>query len=566
MSVSYLSRLLYIDPDEEQALQFQEKMDRAGYEVDLAYSGEVGISKCNEKAYDVVVVEYKIPGMDGLEIIRRLSLHGPVPGTVMLTASGDEVVAAEAMKLGASDYLIKDKDGRYFELFHSVIHRLHQQRLHFEADRVTELNKQTIISGLRAVVTVADELIACPDMDSLFHRTIELLRDVLDLERCSLFVADDAGRNVHGTYGINRHGEIVDERGFSTPMSDHWRKRLQQSRQEGESQWTVLHRSYEEWDGEVYREFGEGWVVATPIHSASGQAGVLINDAALSGSPLDDTKQELIVVFCSVLGNIIERKQAEAALQRANDVLEQRVQERTKVLVELNRERQILSRRLMEVQETERRSLARELHDEIGQALTAVKMNMQAMERIVEPSPQLEDSMSIVETALQQVRNMSLDLRPSMLDDLGLIPALRWYLDRQTQRAGLTAHFSSPDEITVPLPAELESTCFRVAQEAITNIIRHAEAQHVYLELLENDGEIVLVVRDDGVGFDVNHAKRRAAGGASLGVLGMEERVHLVNGDFSIESIPPLGTEVKATIPIPELNEHVELEERTGGG
>lgn len=261
-------------------------------------------------------------------------------------------------------------------------------------------------------------------------------------------------------------------------------------------------------------------------------------------------KQELLVVFCSVLGNIIERKRADAALQQVNEELEKRVNERTQVLVEMKQDQQELSRRLMDVQETERRAVARELHDEIGQALTAVKMNLQAIAMVSHATPQLEDAMSIVERSLQQVRDISLNLRPSMLDDLGLVPALRWYLDRQAQRAGLKPHFAA-DEITIDISSEIESTCFRVAQEALTNVIRHARAEHVFMEIREGDHEVILIIRDDGVGFDVKKAKDRATKGASLGVLGMQERVHLINGEINFESVPPLGTEVWVRIPIP---------------
>tara|TARA_B100000809_G_scaffold7045_1_gene7002 strand:- start:572 stop:1084 length:513 start_codon:yes stop_codon:yes gene_type:complete len=169
--------------------------------------------------------------------------------------------------------------------------------------------------------------------------------------------------------------------------------------------------------------------------------------------------------------------------------------------------------------------------------------------------------MSIVERSLQQVRDISLNLRPSMLDDLGLVPALRWYLDRQAQRAGLKPHFAA-DEITIDISSEIESTCFRVAQEALTNVIRHAQAEHVFMEIREGDHEVILIIRDDGVGFDVEKAKDRATKGASLGVLGMQERVHLINGEINLESVPPLGTEVWVRIPIPE-NLEFEKEEGT---
>lgn len=453
------NRVLYVDPDEHLSRVFQDAMTRAGFEVEVAGSGEEGLIRCNENAYDVVVVDYKLPGCDGLEVIRRLAVQGPEPVTVMLTADGDETVAVEALKLGASDYLIKDADGYYLQLFPAVMQRLRQHHLLGEAKQLVEENQRALIQGLRSVALVADQLISCPDMDSLFRKTIELAHEQLELERCSLYVADDTGEYVHGTFGINRREELVDERAFRTPMTDEWRGLLRPNRRTADSPWTVLYRPYTEWDGARFVTFGEGWIACTPIYSVSGLAGVMFNDTAITRTPLDDTRQEMIVVFSSILGNLIERKRAEAAIQRANDDLERRVQERTRALIKINHERQTLSRRLMEVQETERRGIARELHDEIGQALTAVKMNLQAIQRFA-PASQIDDSMRIIDQTLSQIRDISLNLRPSILDDLGLVPALRWYADRQAKRAGLAVHFAA--DVTAALPDELESTCFRV--------------------------------------------------------------------------------------------------------
>jgi len=209
---------------------------------------------------------------------------------------------------------------------------------------------------------------------------------------------------------------------------------------------------------------------------------------------------------------------------------------------------QTLSRRLAQVQETERSSIARELHDEIGQSLTVMKINLQAMQHSPEGSalaPGLAESINAVERTLQKVRNLSLDLRPSLLDDLGLVPALRWYADRQAQRAEFTAHFSA-DLPETRLPPEIETTCFRIAQEALTNVMRHAQAQHVYVELQQHDGMLQLSVRDDGVGFDVEAALERAIHGASLGLLGMDERAQLAGGRLEISSTLGHGTEVRA--------------------
>lgn len=207
-----------------------------------------------------------------------------------------------------------------------------------------------------------------------------------------------------------------------------------------------------------------------------------------------------------------------------------------------------LSHRLIEVQETERRAIAGELHDEIGQALTLVKMNLQALQDAQTDSTTavaLFESVGIVEQALQQVRDLSLDLRPSLLDDLGLIAALRWYGARQARHAGVSFHFTGrlPDE---RLPAMLETTCFRVAQEALTNVVRHAQAQHVWVDVLLQDETLQLTIRDDGVGFDPHIAHIRARYGNSFGLLGMRERVAIAGGTISMISRPGQGTTVIA--------------------
>jgi signal transduction histidine kinase len=164
--------------------------------------------------------------------------------------------------------------------------------------------------------------------------------------------------------------------------------------------------------------------------------------------------------------------------------------------------------------------------------------------------PRLAESIHIVDRAIQQVRNLSLDLRPSMLDELGLVSTLRWCADRQAQRAGFALHFAAQCS-GKRLPAPIETACYRVAQEALTNVMRHAHAAHASVEFREDedDSRIVLEIRDDGIGFKVADIRRRVARGASFGVQGMQERVELLGGKFSIESTPGSGTSITASLP-----------------
>ncbi len=209
---------------------------------------------------------------------------------------------------------------------------------------------------------------------------------------------------------------------------------------------------------------------------------------------------------------------------------------------------QSLSRRLLTIQETERRSLARELHDEIGQALTATKINLQAFERISDPASlalRLQDANSMVDGALEQVRSLSLELRPPLLDDLGLPAALRWLLDQHARRSGLGVQYAS-DAFEGRLATEIETACFRIAQQGLTNVVKHAGARTVTVRLRRVGDALHLHVRDDGAGFDVPAARARAMHGESLGLVGMEERAALAGGGIEWTSAPGLGTDVHA--------------------
>jgi signal transduction histidine kinase len=259
------------------------------------------------------------------------------------------------------------------------------------------------------------------------------------------------------------------------------------------------------------------------------------------------------------------RRQSAAALQQALDELERRVDERTAELAasnatlrtEITERRRveealsILSRQLLETQEQERRHLARELHDELGQTLTALRLSVEAQAQSPTPSSaRLAQSLAMIDTLLQKVRTLSIDLRPAVLDDLGLVAALGWYVARQAELVGFTAHLKT--EALEPRPDSLlETVCFRVVQEALTNIARHAQAQNVWIELRQCDAQTVsLSVRDDGIGFQVNSSQERTIQGSSLGLLGMRERVALVGGTLELRSTPGQGTEIRVRIPL----------------
>lgn len=214
---------------------------------------------------------------------------------------------------------------------------------------------------------------------------------------------------------------------------------------------------------------------------------------------------------------------------------------------------EMMSRRLLEAEETERRRLAQDLHDELGQTLTAISLRLQLLEKRLgdsEFAAQVDETVDVVQRASEQVRNLALNLRPPSLDDVGLVRTLGWYVEHQAQWGGLAGRFrAEPPEIS--LPPHLETTCFRVVQEALTNAMRHSRAHRIDVELRQDEGEVELLIRDDGAGFDVEATMKKAEAGSGFGLLGMDERVRLANGRFSIESGFGSGTIVRANFSLP---------------
>jgi signal transduction histidine kinase len=220
-------------------------------------------------------------------------------------------------------------------------------------------------------------------------------------------------------------------------------------------------------------------------------------------------------------------------------------------LQESNERAHSLAGKLIRTQEQERTLIARELHDEIGQALTVVKINLDTMRLMPDStaqSPLLDEGAALVEQAIEQVRDLSLLLRPAMLEHLGLVAALRWLVKTQAQRVGYHASFTA-DELPVAPAPDVEITCYRVLQEALTNIARHARARNVSVALQVVDRVLRLTIRDDGEGFELAAMRRRASQGGSVGLLSLEERASLANGRLSVVSAPGRGTTLILTLP-----------------
>ncbi len=215
---------------------------------------------------------------------------------------------------------------------------------------------------------------------------------------------------------------------------------------------------------------------------------------------------------------------------------------------------QALTKRLAELQEAERKQIAQELHDEIGQALTGISINLAAIEKEVptESFPRARERLAeaslLADQTLEQIRELSLSLRPAMLDDLGLPPTLEWYVKQYAQRVNIKTELEI-NGLVQRLAPEAETALYRIVQEALTNVAKHAKASMVRLQIYGQASDVVLVIEDDGQGFEVDLVAGRAASEYGLGLIGIQERVTSLKGNFSIRTSPGQGTRLAIEIP-----------------
>ncbi|MGC4034349.1 MAG: PAS domain S-box protein [Chitinophagaceae bacterium] len=252
------------------------------------------------------------------------------------------------------------------------------------------------------------------------------------------------------------------------------------------------------------------------------------------------------LIFVEIITHDITYKDKPVRLVLANDVTEKLKAE--KELEQSNNMLRQLTSHLQDVREEERKHIAREIHDELGQQLTVIKMDVSWIRKKTDPSntailEKIVELSGILDETVNTVRKISSRLRPSLLDDLGLVAAMEWYLNDFKQRTGLDISFNLPKE-EIELPESVTTCLFRILQESLTNVARHSGASSVEVKLQENENGIILVIKDDGKGYDGGSSDKK-----TLGIIGMKERASMVGGKYTITGKPGLGTIVSIEVP-----------------
>ena len=525
------SRILIVDDDDGVRGALRELLLFEGYQVAIAGNGPEALEKATDLVPDLILLDVMMPGMNGFEVCERLrtdALLGDVP-VIMLTALDDSDSRLRGIEAGADDFVSKPFE--YVELLARVrtilqlnrYRRLLEERMQREqaeealAQRVTQLALLNKIGG---------RLAAMLELDELLTEAVRLVQD-FGYPQVNLFTMDPGGGQLHLTASAGV---------FSSSLRLGSRLELGQ----GPVGWVTQHGErllvdnvatdprYADSCPDQVTDCSE---LAVPLHVGGDVVGVL--DVQ---SPRLNAFDENDVMVMEILADQIATAIHNAQLYEAERAARRRLRN--------------LAGYLEDAREKERTFIAREIHDEFGQALTALKMDLAWLAKRL-PADQdgllaKVGSMSeLVDTSIHMVRRIATDLRPGVLDHLGLVASIEWQAQEFAKRADFECQLHlTGKELT--LDEDLLTAIFRIFQETLTNVARHAEATVVRVELREEADELVLIVQDNGKGITESQITRSK----SLGLIGMQERARSWGGKVKFQATPGQGTTVTVRVPM----------------
>lgn len=513
-------RVLYAEDDPQVAemveLYFGRLKDACTLEV--VNSGRHCLQAMERGGYDVLLLDLMMPDLDGLQVLGELTARRDPTPVIMVSGQGQHELAVRALRAGAVDCI--DKNSPDFRRIADIVSRVHERH---QRRRLPTTSPALPPRKHRVLFVESDETerAAFKAFFSASAPHLQLITETpegLDVLLAGPFAFDAVVLGPFLTavamFDALRHLRARDEELPVIVVSsfDH-------------SETTIAAFKLGAYD---YLLHGTGMLteLVFSLNHALKRADTERLNATLT--------QELATLNQSLAAQVAERTrelQQEVAVRRE---AERRAEDHAARL-------QALSSQLLRVQEDERRALAQELHDQIGQLLTGLRFQLEAA-REAAPSPPLKEALEVTAELLRSVRALTLQLRPRMLDDLGLKPALEWQTQLFQGQTGINVEL----DLTLPetrLSSELETTVFRMVQEALTNIARHSGANAAVVTVTADDHALQVEIADRGRGFDAAAALARRD---SLGLAGLAERVHLAGGAFEIFSQTGQGTRLHA--------------------
>ena len=504
------TRILVIDDEEANREILERLLQREGFPCTCAATGSAGLQRLHDFGPDLVVCDVRLPDASGLDICRHIKSGAETSHIFVALISSAETSSTSTVAglgSGADEYIARPI--RNEELV-ARVHALARIQQTSRALRESEQRFITLAKTAPAGINRTD-----------IHGKIVYVND----HWCRL-TGVPANTAVGADWHIGLHPDDIPK--LISAFED-----------------AAAKRQLMKTECRLRNAAGETrWIICT----ASAE---LDSEGILSG-------------YIGTIIDISERKSAEQKLATLNETLEKRVAERTAELAQTNdilrkeiRERKRaeaalkqLPHRILDAQEAERRRIARDLHDGVSQILASVRFRCQLITKRLGPGidaplrEELEATHHHLESALREVRAISHNLRPSELDDLGIVPAIRGLAERFEERTQTTVTIEAPDA-PPRLSAEIELAAYRILQESLTNVERHGNADHVRITLVQTADALTLTVTDNGCGFSPG-----SSAGGGLGLVNMRERADFIDGTIAIRSQPRSGTTIELFVPL----------------
>lgn len=499
-----MNRVLYAEDDENVAAVVRSYFEYFApeYTLEVVPNGRVCLERMAQGGYDVLLLDLVMPEVDGLHVLGELAMRGDPTPVVMVSGHGQNELAVRALRAGAVGCV--EKSSPQFLQVVDIVKRVQarqRSRPPFAPAAAPKRRHRVLL------------LEGSPAVRDTIARFIENNAPLLALETCT---TPEAFAAQVGAEPRPDAAVIGPNPGTPSPLDP-----LRQ-----------LHSLAPGLPAVLLAARADG---ATAV--AAFQLGA--QDCLF---PSDSYLTDLVFSLGRILRRAeIEQRNDELTLQLAalNSSLEAQVRARTAEL-------SALSSRLLRIQEDERRAIARELHDQVGQMLTGLKFLLESA-AVTNPAPTLAEAITVTTDLMRHVRELTQQFRPRVLDDLGLGAALEWHAQLFTRQTGIAVAL----DLSLPpnrLPADLETVAYRFAQEALTNVARHSGARQVNLTATTDGRQLTVEVSDRGRGFDVAAVLARRE---SIGLTGLRERVELAGGRCEIFAQPGAGTRLTAEIPLP---------------
>jgi len=525
-------RILVVDDDEAVRSSVQAVLEKTGFDVDAVTTVADALDRLWGGSYSLVLVDLRLPG-GGMTLLADIQKKYPQVATIVMTGYASMESTIEAIRLGAYDYLVKPVHPEMLRL--AVRHGLDRARLVQGQQLVDALqHSETALrrtnADLLALQTISRSVSRSDSVERLLDDALDKVVNVLGVDVGIASVVDQIGQNritsaLRGVQPASRAFLTRKRIAAGTPA-----KRVVSAQEpiviDDLTRQVDLSPLFRE---VVAREHLVTYIGA-PVKSR-GRVLAVLELASRTPRVVHPDETRLLELISGQIATALENAQLVERLRERESELQQ------------------LSVRVLNAQEEERRRISHDLHDETAQSLTTLKLMIDMIKQAL-PSDQedvrrlVEEVEASVRQTLQGIRRLIADLRPPMLDDFGLVPTLKWLVHGFTQRYGIRVELHNV-HLLRRLPVEVETVLYRAVQEALANVAKHARAGLVNISLERTAERVVVIVRDDGIGFDDRRSRRGA-----FGLLGIRERLAALGGSLSVDSQRGRGATLTMVLPL----------------